>query len=572
MVDRIEVLSGPSSVLFGNGAVGGVVNVISRKPSRNRETMARLSYGSFNTYNAAIDTTGPWTDRLTYRAAVSSIDSEGWVQRGKSSSITWAGQMRFDLSDQLSFTLMSDYGHQKPMNYYGMPLINGEIRRDLRDVNYNIMDARTWFKDLWTRVVADWTPSENFSVKNTVYAMSVKREWFRTDRYTYQPATNNILREGYSDVAHDQKQWGVVGYAAYKSQFGAMENNFSAGYEFSAIDFTHINNNPAAGSTVTNLANTSPGVYTGGALSPFYPRYHSDSTQLAFFAENRLEILPQLSLIGGVRWDRARQDRYDYDLKSLDKARFSPVSYRGGVVWTVFGATNLYAQYSVAHDFFGNLISLSPGTQQTFKLPVGRQVEVGIKQALMDGRLEWTLAAYDIVKNNLPVADPTNPLLTVQVGEQASKGIEATLNLRLTTGFGINLNGSTLDAEFRDYQLRSGATVISYNGNRPTSIPTSSVNAWLYWDVNPDLRLHSGIKYVGDSFVNDLNTQRQKGYTTVDFGLRYQLMEEIVADFLVRNAFDRFYTSGFRANSRTGGGQQIVGPPRQIQLSLTARF
>lgn len=570
-VDRIESLNGPSSVLFGNGAIGGVVNVVSRKPSRDAAIMSRVSSGSFDTYKAALDATGPIGERLSYRAAVSRIQSNGYVQRGESSSDTYSGQLQFDANDKLVFSLMIDYGHQKPMNYYGLPLVNGEVPEELREINFNITDAETWFKDRWTRFTADWQPRENVTVKNTAYTMTTRREWFRTDRYTYRPTTNDVLREGFSDVEHDDHQWGVLGHAVFENSFGDKRNFFSAGYDFNSIDFTHINNNPAAGSDVTDLFNTNPRYYADAALSPFYPRYHSDSTQLALFVEERLEITPRLSIIGGLRWDDAESDRFDLDLQQLTLGRYEPVSYRAGVVWSFAPETNFYAQVAKGHDFIGNLISLAPA-QQVLEMPEGVQFEVGLKKVAMAGRLEWTVAGYTITKNNLPVADPTNPLLTVQIGEQSSEGIEATMALRLESGFGINLNATVLDAEYDDYLLRSGNTVISYNGNTPTSIPDSAFNAWLYWDVNPKLRVHSGIRYVSDTFANDTNTEVEAAYTVTDFGLRYQLTNQLVMDLLSRNLTDEFYTSGFRANSRTGGGQQIVGPGRLIEVSLTGRF
>lgn len=570
-VERIEVLGGPSSVLYGGGAIGGVVNVISRKPSMERETLVRVSAGTYDTYKAAIDTTGPIGDHLAYRLAFSRIQSDGWVQRGKSHSNTFAGQLQWRPSNDLTVTLSSDYGDQHPMNYYGLPLIGGVVREDLKKVNFNVADARTWFHDQWTRLKAEWQPAENITISNTAYYMTVKREWFRSDIYTWQPATNLIRRTSYSDVAHDQKQWGLTGNVAISGQIGGMTNNFSVGYEYSDIDFTHINNGPYAGFTLTDIYNSNPGLYAGGALSPFYPRYHSDSTQLALFAENRLQVTDRLSLIGGLRWDKQKQDRYDLDTRLLTKAKFDPVSYRAGVVYAVTPQINVYGQYAKANDFFGNLISLAPA-QQALKLPTGRQIEVGFKQATLDGKFEWTLAAYRIVKKNLLVADPTNPLQSVQIGQQSSRGIEATAALQLPHGLGINVNGTILKGKYDDYFVRSGATTLNYKGNRPSSVPTSSFNAWLYWDANERLRVHSAVRYVSDTYVNDSNTEKARGYTLLDFGARYQLTEKVVVDALVRNAFDKFYTSGFRANSVTGGGQQIVQPGRTFEVSATARF
>ncbi|NNC27353.1 TonB-dependent receptor, partial [Salinisphaera sp. USBA-960] len=137
--------------------------------------------------------------------------------------------------------------------------------------------------------------------------------------------------------------------------------------------------------------------------------YRSVTNQYAFFAENRLSITEQLSLIGGVRQDEASVSRTDFFVpgNSLDKS-FSNTTWRVGAVYTPVKDLAFYAQYSTAVDpVTSGLLALN-AANANFTLATGRQIEAGVKQSLFNGRAEWTLAGYEIVKNNLLARDPNN--------------------------------------------------------------------------------------------------------------------------------------------------------------------
>lgn len=141
MVERIEVLRGPASVLYGQGAIGGVVNVISRKPTDMFEAEASAGYGSQDTWHLAGGAGGPIGEVLSYRADMSLRGSEGWVHNGRSRSLALSGTLRYAPSDTFALSLSNDYGDQDPMDYYGVPLIEGRFDKRLRRVNTRLATA-----------------------------------------------------------------------------------------------------------------------------------------------------------------------------------------------------------------------------------------------------------------------------------------------------------------------------------------------------------------------------------------------------------------------------------------------
>src|SRR5262249_4067880 len=149
-VDHIGVLYGPASVLYGSGAIGGAINVIAKRPepARRRNELA-LEAGRFGTYHAAIDSTGPITERVSYRFDASQYLSRHWVERGESNSTAISASLRFDATKNLRITMSNDFGNQNPSTYLGTPVLNNAPVDGLRYKNYNVADARLNFTDDW---------------------------------------------------------------------------------------------------------------------------------------------------------------------------------------------------------------------------------------------------------------------------------------------------------------------------------------------------------------------------------------------------------------------------------------
>lgn len=566
-VERIEVLNGPASVLYGGGAIGAAINVLPRKPSDMQAHTVHLAAGSFNTHRAALDSTGPITDTLLYRFDLSNNSSDGYVERGDSSGTAVSGALTWLASDALRFTLSSDYAERMQSFYNGLPLMNGRIDKSLRHVNYSTYDTRIPFEDSRVTLVTEWQAAPDVKLTNTTYYIHGERLWRYTSQFVYQPATNQVLRRSFGTWQQYQNQLGDHAEVLWNHELFGLKNTLSTGFDVVKLSNKRYNDNYSA-TDLVDVYNSSPGSFpTTGTISRNYQEM--TATQYSVFAEDRLMVLPQLALIAGVRADHTDVDRTDLVSNTTINKLYEPVSWRMGAVYTVTPQLNVYGQYSTAIDPVSNLCCIS-ATQMSFDMSKGTQVEVGIKNTLWDGGLEWTLAAYRIVKNKLLTSDPITPSVSIQVGQQSSRGIEASLAWTPTMDWRIELNGTVLNAEYDDFYETVSGVRVSRNGNRPINIPEKLANLWVLWQFLPSWQAQAGAQYRGDIYANSDNTSRAPGYTVVELGLRWAATSSLRIDLRASNVFDEFYAATTAGNG--GSGQWVLGAPRSFEAALTAKF
>ena len=185
MVERIDMLGGPASVLYGQGALGGAVNVVMRAPTAQTHGQAEIGYGAQDSFRAAAGLGGPLTPALGYRVDASYRRSDGFVDRGHSDSVALSGTLRWTPSSTLAVTVRGDHGDQRPMAYFGTPLIDGRLDLRVRDRNYNVGDGRMRFRDDRASIRVDWTPSASLSLSNIAYVLTSDRFWRNLENYCW---------------------------------------------------------------------------------------------------------------------------------------------------------------------------------------------------------------------------------------------------------------------------------------------------------------------------------------------------------------------------------------------------
>ncbi|WP_260928365.1 TonB-dependent receptor [Novosphingobium sp. 9] len=261
------------------------------------------------------------------------------------------------------------------------------------------------------------------------------------------------------------------------------------------------------------------------------------------------------------RWTIAyTNDGSRSDTFVLDK-RLHNTTWRVGSVYQPISTVSLYAQYATGVDPLGTLTTYSTD-QVAFSNATGDQVEVGAKASFLNGHGTATLAAYRIVKKHL-LAQQTLTSPIEQVGQRSAKGIEASVSLDLPRGFGIDANGSVLDARFDDFV--SGG--VSYTGNTPPNVPERMANLWLRWNATRQLQARAGLRYVGRTYSDNANAFRIPGYATVDTTLSWALTPKLALDLRVYNLLDKAY-----AMTSYNDEQWILGRPRSVDVTLRAGF
>jgi iron complex outermembrane receptor protein len=566
-IDRIEVLRGPASVIYGDGAIGGVVNVIPKKPTRGPiRNEVQATVGTEGERGLAFGSGGAISDRWSYRLDASGDRSDGWVDRGDSKNLSFSGALQLDVSPDLVLKLSHAQGKQNPMRYFGSPLVNGEPLRAIRDNNYNVADSKIEYRDRWTEASVQWSPTRQVAVRSKLYHIQSDRYWRNAEAYAYNPVTRLVDRSDNTEIGHDQTQTGMTTDATFSGSVFGMENQFSIGVDVNTSTFRHTNNTYVGSSGPVNLLNPVPGLYR--STVPYIPRYRNQADQYSVFAENRLELTQAWSIIGGARIDRADITRDDLisGTQAFDK-RYTNTGWRLGSVYQVTQDLSVYAQYAKAADPVAGMLMLSPANS-AFDVSTGKQVEVGIKQSFWDKRGDWTLAAYHIAKNNLLTRDTTNPALRVQVGERSSRGIESTLSLALTKTIQLDANVALLKARYDDFNESQGGVAVSRNGKVPTDVPERVANVWVDWKFQPDWTLSGGLRYVGERFVDNANTLKLPAYTTVDLALQWRASPDTTVTLRGYNVFDKYYFSTAYYTT----SQWFVGEGRRFQVTLNHRF
>ena len=565
MVERIEVLSGPASVMYGNGAIGGAINVVPRRPNpAQRQHALTVSGGAFNTWRVGVDTTGPINDRASYRLLVSRNQSDGWVQRGGSDSTALSGALRVKLSDRLVLTASEDFGRQDPALYFGGPTVGDRFDERLRKINYNVTDAAIRYDDNWTQARLEWHPSPNARIRTSLQFLKTDRHWRNLENYAIDGQV--VERESYIEIFHHQKQVGNRTDATFNQSIAGRANTVNVGVDLTHVTFQHVNNSPYGGASVVSLLSPVPGTFLN--LAGTQPKYESNTDRTAVFVEDRLALSSAVSVIGGARFDRYAVDREDLLRGTHANRVYTPGSWRGGVVYAVRPTVSLYGQVSTATDLIGNAISNSP-SRLLLEPTTGRQVEAGVKQTFWDQRGQWTVAGYQIVKKKLLAPDPRNPGTSLQIGQQSSRGIELTAGLSLRRGLRIDANAAFLRAQYDDFSEVVDDVLVSRNGNRPANVPERAANVWLSWAVAPGWQVRGGARLVGTRYWTFDNNGQVPAYGVVDASVGRNIGSRLTVDLRVWNLFDKIYATTFYDNVQP---QWLLGTPRSAELAVKLRF
>lgn len=572
--DRIEVLRGPASVLYGDGAIGGIINVVPKKPTDTFFNEAEASIGTDWTRRLSLGSGGPISDKLSYRFDVTGEQGNGWVDNGEFKNAAISGALRYKATPGLTFTLSNDYGYQEPMRYWGTPLIDGKLDRSLRFKNFNVDDAVIKYRDNWTQFKTEWAVNDALTLRNTAYRLTSKRHWKDAEEYYYNADFDGngspdfpgkIGRASFLEIEHDQEQIGDRFDATLRHSIFGLKAQSLVGFDINRVNLTYHDNFFADAIDYVDPDGSEPGVFHN---DPAIPSFRARLQQYSLFSESRIELTDQLSVIGGVRLERPeverialRPGRFPYD------EDFSAVTWRAGAVYTVVPGLALYGQYSTGIDPLSNLLTLS-NTQAVKDLTTGRQVEVGVKQSFWQGRGEWTLAAYDIVKDNLLVTNPNDVTSALQIGQQSSRGVEFSLAMQLTDTLRAEGNIAVLQAQYDTFfeEVDGVPDPVSRKGNRPFDVPETVANLWLMYKFAPRWEARAGVQYVGERFSDTANEKELPDYAVVNAGLDYNVTDNSKLSLRGYNVFDEVYAV------TAYGPNWVLGRPRSADLTYRIKF
>lgn len=555
--ERFEVLRGPASLVYGSGTMGATVNAIRKAPSRERSTEILLGAGSFGTARVGMGASGAIDQAWSYRIDVYGEHSDGERDLGRNDSRKIMSALRWQPRGDLRVDLIADISDQEPERYFGTPVVDGRLATELRNKNFNFLDSDIHLKDRRFKAKAEWQPRDGVTLRNEVYHFKADRHWKNIEGYGYDRTAGTVARYDYLEIGHDLEQTGN----RLGALFDAGEHQIAAGWDISEANFTRLTNSPYSGYSLVSAWNTENGYWD--SPDAYKARTNSRIQQNAFYVEDSWKISDSWQLMAGLR-----RDIYDFSRRdllagtTLDKS-LEGTSGRLGATYRINERSSIYAQLSTGHDPVTSLLSLSKSSFG-FSLSKGRQIEVGVKQQLSEGRGEWTMAVFDIKKRDIISRDPNRPSQSIQGGKQSSRGVEFTAVLKATKALHFEGNLAYVDAQFDE--LLEGDAGVSRAGNRPANIPRYSANLWAHYRVG-DWRASAGMRHVGSRFNDNANSSVLPGYTVADAVLSWQLNPNTRLSLVGRNLTNKVY-----ATSAYGSTQWLLGNRRSVELAAHMRF
>ncbi|TWB39093.1 iron complex outermembrane receptor protein [Nitrospirillum pindoramense] len=579
----VEILKGPASVLYGQGAIGGVVNVVNKGPSFGTPEVDLLAtVGSFGTTNLGVGGTTHVGDKLAVRLDVSRTGTDGYVHGAGANSTNATASLVWRPAETWEIQLTLDYLQDNPSTYFGTPLVpasfatrplkgvvsasDGQtLDQRMRYVNYNVSDARIHGEQTWPQLLVKWTPRSDLTFENFAYYFHADRRWIDAETYQFNSATRLIDRDRFF-VFHKQDLVGDQGSVTYQGDLFSLPNKVVAGFDYNHLDFDRTRGFPDGDSV--DPFNPDPGLF-GALKGKHSPTKWDDAS--AFF-EDVLDVTPALKLVTGGRFDVLDLDRKNYNFDGSYSAATSFTrtyrsgTWRVGAVYTIQDVITPYVSFTTGQDPVGSNIFVA-NASENFGLSRSHQVEVGVKANTPDHRADATLSLYDILRQNILVQTGVDVLSAA--GSQRSKGVELAGNLRLTDHWTISANTAFTDTHY-GYFVDTN-TGLDDSGKQPANIPKWTANLWTSVSEIGGLPLEigGGLRYIGKRYANAANTVSLDSYTLVDIYASYRLSPGVMLTGRINNLFDKAYAQWADIYYPS---EVMLGAPRSAEVGIVAKF
>jgi len=536
-LERIDVVRGPSSTLFGLGDAGGIVNRVSKQPSAKGVHDVELELGNFNRRQAQFD----FSDRIDddghylYRLIGVARDSDTQFQYRDAPDVEdnrlyLAPSFTWVPNADTSLTLRADYLRDTSGGTVAVLTEPGGKVTDtlLGDYNYNHFRQEQF--------TVGYELSHQF---NDVFQVRQNVRYGQTDTIL-----NNLL-PGAINFDTGTLSRNAIRFDEHMRAFNIdnqLQSDFATGSIehrlLTGLDYSRLDGNAKRFGAVAPTLNIYQPVYGLSIADPTYTLNNNDQTtaQLGLYAQDQISLTPKWLLTLGGRHD-------DVSMSTVNNLNNS-TSWVDKGAWTgraglTYLADNGLAPYiSYAESFVPN--SGVDSQNRTFDPSKAHQYEIGVKYQ-PDSDLLMTLAAFDITKSNVLTNEVINNRVTgyqVASGEVSSRGIEAETTVKLTEN--LDWLGSYTYTKTEITESNNGD-----RGNEQANVPKHMASTWLNYGfhkgVFDGLQLSTGVRYVGSMYGDNANTIPVKNFALVDAGAKYQVNKHVAVGFNVQNLFNHHY-------------------------------
>lgn len=581
-VEHVEILEGPGSALFGSGPPGGTINIVHYTPSPDLHYGTSVQAGSYGSVTNSDYITGPTgIDGLDYRVDATVSHADGFRDlKSHDYEIRPTVEWKVD-NHTIDFTLDARQLHETPDSYgliyfHGAPITGVSI-----DSKYSTPFAFAQEDFVRPTLTDQWRVNEFLTINN---------------RFSYLHRTLDVLGNG--DSTNTKVSNGeVIGRQlrqqddtdnsldyqfepVWKFSLGGIGNTLLTGFEYqhetidterTTADLPNIPNAFAPVPPETSLA----GLQFLCDAKHSCDDDHLQANYYSLYATDQIDVTDQLKLRAGVRkdwWDTSLTPlisvpgSFDSEGQPLlagvtDRRNDAPVSWNLGALYKLTPWMSPYI--GVSKSFLTNFNS--ENAQDGIGAPESAlQYEAGIKFSFLDDRLIVNTAAFDVSRNNVAALTTINEIETVVFDSQKTKGVEASVDAKLTNQWHVLANVTAQHAVITDNP--QGITSI---GNHPQGAPANMANLWTTYDFSiagvPGFHVGAGLNYQGKSFSDITNVNSIPSYMIANAAFGYEAHHWGV-DLNIHNLTDRRY---FIAANAAGA---YVGESLSAFVNLHADF
>jgi catecholate siderophore receptor len=568
-LERIEALKGPSSVLFGRGTTGGLINIITKKPTSELIAQGEFTYGSDDFKRGTVDVGGAVTNFLNVRLSALYQDAGSFREFNFTDRWGIAPAIGIAFSKDTNLTLQLLHQKEDSVFDYGLPMFHGRPARVSRDTFYGFPNDRLQKYDT-TIATATLTHqlTPTLSVRNSLRYGDYERRYrihlFGT--VTDTGPTSMIARSQALRLSNQHNLYNQTDFTWTTSIWG-RKHLLLFGSEFGREEYDFFGKN-STGVTPVSILNPvlTPTVGAGRANDFSGTLATSNDVQAetqAFYTQSQLELLPQLKTLAGFRWDRFAVDYHNRlpggaDFKQVD----TMFSYRFGLVWAPRELQSYYFSYGTSFNPSAETFALSAATIN-LNPEENQNFEIGAKVDFFDGRLSATGALFRLEKTNARTPDPNDPTRNILAGEWRTDGFELGLAGTILPRWNISASYAYLDATIIKGNVAANA--IPIQGKSPANVPRNSGVIWTSYDVTEAFEIGGGVFFVGHRYTNNTHTARLPGYVRLDGMMAYHHKNFDLQLNLLNLADERYFESGQAASA-------LPGIPFSAQVTLRVRY
>jgi iron complex outermembrane receptor protein len=562
-IERIEVLKGPAAALLGRGEPGGTVNIVTRQAEIGRSFgSAMVQYGSFDRVRGEADLNIALTEGLTARLIAYGEDGDTFRDTVDQRRWGFLPSVGLAIGPDTRVTYDLEYTRVETPFDRGVVVLNGDFdtvpfTRFLGEPGDGDHVARATGHQLRLQhdFSSDWSLLVGASLRDTLLTgFSSDAELVASRQRLFQDG-RSLSRQRRSRV-YDSQQWVIRAELSGAFTTGALSHRILIG-----ADMDRFDNDQQFGRFRPPLLTGNPSDQAGNVidiLNPVYGRFplptpgpQNDRLDVqrstGIFVQDQIALTDKLQVRIGGRYD-------DFSLRTLNRltgidsrrssSRFSP---QAGIVYEVSAPLTLYAAYG--EGFRANI-----GTDVTgaiFDPETTISKEIGVKLTLLGGKLNGTLALFQLDKDNVLASDTGNPGFSVAIGEARSRGIEFDLAGTLPGDVDVLVSYAYIDAEARSSLLEPNFNFQIRPGDPLINIPDHTFNAQAskqFAVAGRAASLGAGVQYVGERSGETGTAFVLPAHTLVRVFGEIEAIEGLTVFGAVQNLFDaRWYANSFAA-------------------------